>query len=50
MLKIELRSQLLRASRSTTANIAEGWGRFHFWSPTSFTIIQEDLYQNYWII
>lgn len=25
-----LRSQLLRSSRSVTANIAEGFGRFHF--------------------
>ncbi|MCY2686928.1 four helix bundle protein [Salinimicrobium sp. TH3] len=25
-----MRSQLLRASRSATANIAEGWGRYHF--------------------
>ncbi|WP_029036009.1 four helix bundle protein [Salinimicrobium xinjiangense] len=28
--KFDLRSQLLRASRSATANIAEGWGRYHF--------------------
>src|SRR5690606_13608766 len=25
-----LYSQLLRASRSSTANIAEGWGRYHY--------------------
>ncbi|MBN3520794.1 four helix bundle protein [Algoriphagus lutimaris] len=34
--KYELRSQLLRASRSTTANIAEGWGRFHFLESNKF--------------
>ena len=28
--KFDLRSQLLRASRSATANIAEGWGRYHY--------------------
>lgn len=28
--KYELHSQLRRASRSVTANIAEGWGRFHY--------------------
>ncbi|UCS93253.1 four helix bundle protein [Echinicola marina] len=28
--RYELFSQLLRASRSATANIAEGWGRYHF--------------------
>ncbi|MGI0107092.1 four helix bundle protein [Salinimicrobium sp. WS361] len=28
--KFYLRSQLLRVSRSATANIAEGWGRFHY--------------------
>ena len=28
--KYELVSQMRRASRSTTANIAEGYGRFHF--------------------
>ena len=28
--RYELFSQILRASRSSTANIAEGWGRFHF--------------------
>ena len=28
--KFELHSQLLRASRSATANVAEGWGRFHY--------------------
>jgi len=28
--KFDLHSQLLRASRSATANIAEGWGRFHY--------------------
>jgi four helix bundle protein len=28
--RYELFSQILRASRSATANIAEGWGRYHF--------------------
>lgn len=28
--RFELYSQILRASRSTTANVAEGWGRYHF--------------------
>lgn len=28
--RFELYSQLLRAARSSTANIAEGWGRFHY--------------------
>ena len=28
--KFQLYSQILRASRSTTANIAEGWGRYHY--------------------
>ena len=28
--KFDLRSQLIRASRSATANIAEGWGRYHY--------------------
>ncbi|QQX75947.1 MULTISPECIES: four helix bundle protein [Aequorivita] len=28
--KFELYSQILRASRSSTANIAEGWGRYHY--------------------
>ena len=28
--RFELHSQLLRAARSSTANIAEGWGRYHF--------------------
>ena len=28
--KFELHSQILRAARSSTANIAEGWGRYHY--------------------
>lgn len=28
--RFELYNQILRASRSSTANIAEGWGRYHF--------------------
>lgn len=31
-----LRAQLLRAARSTTANIAEGFGRFHFLDNAKF--------------
>lgn len=34
--KFELKSQLLRAARSATANIAEGWGRFHFLDSRKF--------------
>jgi four helix bundle protein len=34
--KFELRSQILRAARSSTANIAEGWGRFHFMDSNKF--------------
>ncbi|PZX49947.1 four helix bundle protein [Algoriphagus ratkowskyi] len=34
--KYELRSQLVRASRSATANIAEGWGRFHYLDSNKF--------------
>ena len=28
--RFELYSQLMRAARSGTANIAEGWGRYHY--------------------
>ena len=28
--RFDLYSQILRASRSATANIAEGWGRYHY--------------------
>ncbi len=28
--KFELHTQILRAARSSTANIAEGWGRYHY--------------------
>ncbi|MCG2419791.1 four helix bundle protein [Aequorivita sp. F47161] len=28
--RFELHSQILRAARSSTANIAEGWGRYHY--------------------
>jgi four helix bundle protein len=28
--RFELHSQLLRSARSGTANIAEGWGRYHY--------------------
>ena len=28
--RYELHSQILRASRSATANIAVGWGRYHY--------------------
>lgn len=34
--QFELRSQILRAARSATANIAEGWGRFHFLDSSRF--------------
>ncbi|MFC3415133.1 four helix bundle protein [Algoriphagus faecimaris] len=34
--RYELTSQLIRASRSSTANIAEGWGRFHFLESRKF--------------
>ncbi len=34
--KYELRSQIIRASRSATANIAEGWGRFHYLDSNKF--------------
>lgn len=36
--KFELFSQLLRASRSATANIAEGWGRYHYKDNIEFLI------------
>lgn len=36
MEQYELRSQILRASRSSTANIAEGWGRFHYLDSNKF--------------
>ncbi len=36
--KYELYSQFRRASRSTTANIAEGWGRFHTKDQIKFLI------------
>lgn len=34
--KYELRSQVVRAARSATANIAEGWGRFHYLDSNKF--------------
>lgn len=34
--RYELYSQILRASRSTTANIAEGWGRYHYKESINF--------------
>ncbi|MEB2778305.1 four helix bundle protein [Algoriphagus sp. D3-2-R+10] len=34
--KYELKSQLIRAVRSVTANIAEGWGRFHYLDSNKF--------------
>ena len=36
--RFELFSQILRASRSATANIAEGWGRFHYKDNIKFLI------------
>jgi len=35
----DLKDQLLRASRSTTANIAEGYGRFHYLDNAKFCSI-----------
>lgn len=32
----ELKSQILRSARSATANIAEGWGRFHYLDSNKF--------------
>ncbi|MDF2159396.1 four helix bundle protein [Algoriphagus sp. CAU 1675] len=32
----DLKSQILRASRSVTANIAEGWGRYHYLDSNKF--------------
>ncbi len=32
----ELKSQIRRAARSPTANIAEGWGRFHYLDSNKF--------------
>ena len=34
--RYRLKDQLLRCSRSTTANIAEGYGRFHYKENTKF--------------
>ncbi len=34
--RFELHSQMLRAARSSTANIAEGWGRYHFKETPTF--------------
>ena len=36
--RFELYSQMLRASRSTTANIAEGWGRYHYKESVKFLL------------
>ena len=36
--KFDLRSQILRASRSATANIAEGWGRYHYKGNVKFLL------------
>jgi len=36
--KYQLTSQLIRASRSVSANIAEGYGRFHFKDQIKFCI------------
>src|SRR5438874_12080678 len=37
--RYRLGDQLLRAARSTTANIAEGYGRFHFLNNAKFCSI-----------
>ena len=42
--KYKLADQIIRASRSVTNNIAEGYGRFHFQGTSSFEGIVEDLY------
>lgn len=34
--RLDLTSQILRAARSTTANIAEGYGRFHYMDNAKF--------------
>lgn len=34
----ELRSQIIRAARSTTANIAEGYGRYHYLENRKFCL------------
>ncbi len=36
--RYELYSQILRASRSATANIAEGWGRYHYKDNIKFLV------------
>jgi four helix bundle protein len=36
--RYELSSQILRASRSSTANIAEGWGRYHYKDNIKFLV------------
>lgn len=36
--RFELYSQLLRAARSGTANIAEGWGRYHYKENVKFLL------------
>ncbi len=37
--RYDLHSQILRSSRSTTANIAEGWGRYHYKENIKFLYI-----------
>jgi len=34
--RFELKSQIIRAARSSTANIAEGWGRYHYLDSRKF--------------
>ncbi|MCH7524253.1 MAG: four helix bundle protein [Bacteroidetes bacterium] len=36
--RYDLYSQILRASRSATANIAEGWGRYHYKDNVKFLL------------
>lgn len=45
--KYDLVSQMRRASRSVTHNIAEGYGRFHYQENIQFCRIAGGLYMNY---
>ena len=45
--KFELVSQMRRASRSVTHNIAEGYERFHFKENTQFCRVSRGSFMNY---